>query len=170
MLTLEQEKWIESLSDRIISIVPYDSKTEQLFERVKRKIQNILGPEAIIEHTGASSLGISGQDEIDVSVVANKDEFLDYIQKLETEFGPVRSQYPDRARFEAKEEDKKIDLKIVDANHPNYLMGKVFEEYLRNHTDDLKRYELLKEKCNGMTAKEYNRNKTEFVNEILAKA
>lgn len=170
MLTPDQTKWIDSLSDREIFVVPYDPRTEDLFNKFKERIQRILGSEIVIEHCGASSLGISGQDEIDVSIVTDKDKFADYIPLLEVEFGPIRSQYPDRARFEVKEEGKKIDLKIVDLNHPNYLSGKIFEEYLRNHPDDLERYRVLKEESNGMSVKEYYRRKTEFINDILARA
>ncbi len=171
MLTPEQQKWIDSLSaERIISIVPYDSRTEELFGIVKHKITDLLGPDVVVEHCGASSFGISGQDEIDVSIVANKDKFDEYITKLETIFGEVRSRYPDRARFEVKEQGKKIDLKIIDANHPNYLEGKLFESYLRKNPEDLDRYRVLKEECNNLTVQEYYRRKTELINDILDKA
>jgi len=171
MLTPDQEQWIDSLStERIISIVPYDPKTEELFNKVKNKITDLLGPEVLVEHTGASSLVISGQDEIDVAIVADREKFNEYIPKLETIFGEVRSRYEDRARFEVKEEGKKIDLKIVDASHQNYLEGKLFESYLKDHPEDLDRYRTLKEEGDGLTVKEYYQRKTEFINEILVKA
>ncbi|HEY4512319.1 MAG TPA: GrpB family protein [Candidatus Paceibacterota bacterium] len=170
MLTADQERWVESLSDRLVSIVPYDPRTEELFAKVREKIHALLGSEAIVEHTGASSFGISGQDEIDISIVANKEQFSTYIPKLEKVFGPVRSQYVDRARFEVREDGKKIDLKIIDVDHPNYLEGKAFEQYLKNHPDDLERYRILKEESASLTTREYYRRKIEFINEILAKA
>jgi len=171
MLTPEQQKWIDARSDeKTISIVPYDPKTEELLARVTEKVYSVLGREAVVEHCGASSLGISGQDEIDVSIVAREDQFEDYIAKLETIFGPVRARYPDRARFEVREEGKKIDLKIVDVDHPNYAAGKAFEKYLSSHPTDLERYRILKESLNGATVKEYYRQKIEFINDILTKA
>ena len=171
MLTPDQEQWIDSLStERIIKIVPYDPKTDELFGKVKNKITDLLGPEVLVEHSGASSLGISGQDEIDVAIVADKEKFNEYIPKLETIFGEVRSRYEDRVRFEVKEDGKKIDLKIVDTSHPNYAEEKLFVNYLRNHPEDLGRYQILKEECNGLTVKEYYRRKVNFINEIQAKA
>ncbi len=171
MLTPEQEKWIAGRrTDKNISVVPYDPRTERLFETVKRKIQDVLGHDVLVEHDGASSLGISGQDEIDVSVVTPKAFFAEYIPKLESVFGPVKSAYTDRARFEVKEEGKKIDLKIIDAEHPNYLRSNVFKEYLRTHPEDLERYRILKEQSNGMNVQEYYRVKIEFINDILVKA
>src|SRR3954469_7980379 len=108
MLTPEQEQWIESQAeDKFISVVPYDPRTEELFIKVKEKITTLLGPEVVVEHGGASSLGISGQDEIDVSIVATKDRFDEYVPMLETIFGEVRARYPERARFEVREDGKK---------------------------------------------------------------
>lgn len=167
MITPEQGKWIDSLSDRKISVVPYDPRTDELFAKAKEKIFSILGSEVNVEHCGASSLGISGQDEIDVSIVVEKEKFEEYVPLLEKVFGQVRSRYESRTRFEVKVEGKKIDLKIIDGNHPNYLEGKVFENYLRSHPQDLERYRILKEEADGMTVKEYYRRKTEFINEIL---
>jgi len=169
MLTPEQEKWVASLSDRPIKIIPYDSRVEGLFEQVKEEIYNLLGQGVKVEHVGATSFGISGQDEIDISIVADKEKFSQYISKLKTVFGAVQSNYPDRARFEVKRDGKKIDLKIIDINHQNYLAGKMFEEYLKNYPDELERYRVLKEESNGKTMREYYRRKIEFINEILIK-
>ncbi|MSR88005.1 MAG: hypothetical protein EXS69_02500, partial [Candidatus Zambryskibacteria bacterium] len=90
MLTPEQEKWIDSLSDRIIKIVPYDPMAEELFDIVKEKIFSVLGRDVKVEHGGSTIFGIAGQDEVDVSIVADKEKFAEYIPKLETIFGPVR--------------------------------------------------------------------------------
>lgn len=170
MLTPSQQQWIDSLRDGTITIVPYDERTERLFLQAKARVHNAIGDKVVVEHCGASSLGISGQDEIDVSILANKDTFDEYIPKLEKEFGPVRSRYPDRARFEVREEGKKIDLKIVDVDNENYKDSKIFENYLKNNPEELERYKALKEECNGKTTKEYYTRKTEFINEILEKA
>ena len=170
MLTPEQEKWIESLSsDRKICIVPYDSRTEELFEKVKKKIQSVLGTEVQIEHVGASALEISGQDEIDVQVPVPKNKFPEYISRLETIFGEVRKVYPTRARFEVREAGKKIDFALVDAGHEDWLNHVRFMDHMRSNPTDLEQYRILKEESNGMAVKDYYRKKTEFINEILAK-
>jgi len=91
MLTPEQQAWVESRSDtKTITIVPYDERTEVLFEKVRVKIIDLLETGTLAEHCGASSFGISGQDEIDVSIVATKEQFDDYVYKLEQVFGPAR--------------------------------------------------------------------------------
>jgi GrpB-like predicted nucleotidyltransferase (UPF0157 family) len=169
MLTPEQEIWIESLSsERKISIVPYDTRTEDLFEKVKNKIQNVLGLEIQICHVGASSFGISGQDEIDVQVPVAKEKFSECISLLEGIFGQVRKVYTTRARFEVREDEKKIDFALVDANSEDWLNHVKFQNYMKSHPQDLERYRILKEKSNGMIVKDYYRKKTEFINEILS--
>jgi len=170
MLTPEQEEWVNSLSDRIITVVPYDPRTERLFLSVKKKVQDVLGTDVRVEHCGASSLGISGQDEIDVSIIVSKDRFGEYASKLDGVVGSVASWYPDRVRFELKEEGKKIDLKIIDDTEPSYMEGKIFEGYLRAHPDYLEKYRILKEESNGLTVKEYYRKKKEFINEVNSRA
>ena len=170
MLTPEQEAWINTLSDRIISISPYDPHSQVLFRRVQKKIHSLLGEDVLVEQSGSTIFEIAGQNEVDVVIVVPKNKFPEYIPKLEAVYGPVRSNYPDRARFEVKEDEKKIDLKIVDVHHPNYTEGKVFEDYIKAHPEDVERFRILKEQSNGLTTKEYYRKKIEFINEILAKA
>ncbi len=170
MLTPEQEQWLDSLSDRVVTIVPYDPRAEELFKIVKEKIVAVLGTEAKVEHGGSTLFQMPGQDEIDVAIVADKEMFPEYIEKLEPVFGPVRSLYPDRARFEVKEQGKKIDLKLVDQNHINYIEGKILEDYIMAHPEALERYRVLKEESDGLTLKEYYRRKILFNNDILAKA
>jgi len=170
MITPEQEKWIEGLSDRVISIVPYDPRSEELFESVKRKIESVLGKGVEICHIGSSYLGISGQNEIDVQIPVEKEKFSIYIPLLEKVFGEVRKIYPSRARFEVRESDKKIDLAIVDINSKNWTDNVSFHNYLRSHPLDLEKYRILKEECDGLTTREYYRRKIEFINEILEKA
>jgi hypothetical protein len=66
MLTQEQQKWIEHLSDiDQIVIVPFDITAQEKFEKVREIITSNLGESIPFIHGGATSLGISGQDEID---------------------------------------------------------------------------------------------------------
>jgi GrpB-like predicted nucleotidyltransferase (UPF0157 family) len=151
-----------------VKIVSYDPQTERLFGIIKKKIQDVLGEDVEVEHCGASSFGISGQDEIDVSIVTSHDNFGEYVTKLDAAaVGEVAAWYEERVRFKVNEEGKKIDLKIIDKDHLGYLRGKAFEDYLRSHPEDLERYRVLKEASDGLTTKEYYRRKIEFINEIV---
>jgi GrpB-like predicted nucleotidyltransferase (UPF0157 family) len=169
MLTLDQEKWISHLSDHDhIVIAPFDPSTPQKFEAVKRKIQAVLGPQLNVVHRGATSLGISGQDEIDIYIPVPEDQFEPLIAQLSAAFGTPRSHYPhDRARFVTFEEEKHVDIFLIIETCTSWLNGIKFENYIRYHPETLEQYRLLKEAGHGLSTREYYRRKTEFFNEIL---
>mgnify|MGYP001558410204 FL=1 len=172
MLTLEQEKWIAHLSDENkISIVPFDPTAEEKFQRVKQRIQDAVGKEISVEHRGATSLGISGQDEIDVYIPIPSAKFNLLIEPLKNIFGEPRSLYSlERARFVTEEEGKHVDIFLINAEHDGWKNAIKFETYLRSHSEVLEKYQQLKENGDGLSVREYYRRKTEFINEILSKA
>jgi GrpB-like predicted nucleotidyltransferase (UPF0157 family) len=171
MLTEKQEKWVQHLSDEsIIYIVPFDPSCYDKFESVKSLIQSKLGKQQIVEHRGASSLGISGQDEIDIHIPVPVKDFNNMINPLEELFGPVRGHYPlERARFNTFIDGKKIEIFIVNEESPAWIEGQKFYEHLKNNPETLEQYRILKESLNGLTTREYYRRKLEFMNKILGK-
>lgn len=170
MLTPSQEKWIAHLSDQDqVTIVPFDPSTPQKFETVKRKIQSALGPETRVEHRGATSLGISGQDEIDVYVPVPENQFEALLGPLSEAFGNPRSHYPrERARFVTFEGGKHIDIFLINETSLGWTDGIKFESYLLSHPEALEQYRQLKEAGQGFSTREYYRRKTEFINDILS--
>lgn len=171
MLTAEQEKWIAHLSDSDkIRIVPFDSDAERKFYKVKLKIQRSLSGGIKVEHHGATRLGISGQDEIDVYVPVSPKDFDSLTEPLTKLFGQPRSLYPmERARFVTEEDGKHIDVFLINEESCGWIDGVRFESYLKNHPRDLEAYRKLKEDGGGLSVKEYYRRKIQFINNILIK-
>lgn len=172
MITADQQKWLDHLSeqDRVV-IKPFDPTAAQKFETVRQKILNVLGSDTQVEHRGATSLGISGQDEIDVYIPVPERAFEGLIEILSTAFGKPRSHYPfERARFVLVEAGKHVDIFLINAQGPGWLNGVRFENYLKAHAEALEAYRLLKEAGDGLSVKEYYRRKTEFINTILQRA
>ena len=169
MLTPEQEKWINHLSDQDqITIIAFDASAQQKFEAVKARIQAVLGKNVRVEHRGATHLGISGQDEIDVYIPVAASQFNSLLDPLTVAFGPARSHYPlERARFVTFEAGKHIDIFLINDSSQSWLEGVKFEDYLLSHPTALERYRLLKEEGQGLSTREYYRRKVEFINEIL---
>ncbi len=169
MLSPEQERWIAHLSDtERIKIIPFDPSAQAKFEAVKGKIQAVLGTEQIVEHRGATGLGISGQDEIDIYVPVAEDTFDSLIAPLASIFGAPHSLYPlNRARFVTHEQGKEITIFLINVACDAWLNGVRFENYLKSHPDALEAYRLLKEAGDGLTVREYYRRKVEFINQIL---
>lgn len=172
MLTPEQQKWIDHLSDTDkVKIIPFDPTSEEKFQAVKKKIQAALGKNLKVEHHGASSMGISGQDEIDVYIPVPPDKFDPMVPKLTELFSAPRSLYPlERARFVIIEQGKHVDVFLINDACKGWTDCLIFEDYLKSHQEVLDEYRKLKEDGNGLSTREYYRRKTEFINMILAKA
>lgn len=170
MLTNEQEIWINHLSDTdIVSIVPFDATCETKFLKVKDIVQKILGIQQSVVHCGASSMGISGQDEIDIYVPVPPKDFDLTIGALEGLFGKPRSRYYlKRARFVMKIDEKHVDVFVVNIESTDWLNMIRFQDYLRSNLDALEEYRKLKETASGQSTRQYYRIKIEFINEILA--
>ncbi len=172
MLLPEQEKWIAHLSDQDrITIVPFDPTAQVKFEAVKQKIIAALGSDYRVEHRGATSLGISGQDEIDIYIPVPENEFNALLAPLTSLFGDPHSLYPlNRARFVTQEGGKPVTVFLINTACDAWLRGVKFENYLGSHPDMLDAYRRLKEAGDGLSVREYYRRKTEFINAILSLA
>ncbi len=171
MLTKKQEEWINHLSDEsTIKITPFDPNCEEKFEKVKSIICSKLGKETKVEHRGASSLGISGQDEIDVYVPILQNQFDSHIFTLTELFGKPRSCYPlERARFATDIDGKHVDVFLINEEGDGWVDCVKFENYIRATPEALDEYRKLKESGNGLSVREYYRTKIEFINLVLAK-
>ena len=171
MLTKDQEKWINHLSDDSrIKIIPFDPTSQEKFEKVKLIVQSKLGREMEVVHRGASSLGISGQDEIDVYVPVFEKQFDSYLVSLIELFDKPKSHYPlERARFVTYVDGKHIDVFLINKEGSGWLNSVKFENYLRTNHAVLEEYRILKESGDGLSIREYYRKKIEFYNSILSK-
>ncbi len=170
MLTPEQEKWIAHLSnEEKITIVPWDSATPQIFEKVKERIQKGAGNDIKVFHYGASGLGISGQDEIDVYVPVPPDRFNSLAAVFNGFLGEPGSRYPlKRIRYKIEQDGKRVDVFLSNEDHPDWINLLKFNKYLKDNPQALKAYRILKERGHGLTVREYYRRKLEFINDILS--
>ncbi len=169
MLTPEQEQWVNHLSDETkIKIIPFDPRAENIFNAVATRIYATIGPSTPFHHSGATSLGISGQDEIDTYIPISIENFGEYILKLTELFGQAKKIYPeDRAHFITNQDGKHVDIYLINKDAPSWTNGVIFHDYLKSHPEALERYRILKEDGSGLSVREYYRQKTEFINEIL---
>lgn len=172
MITPEQEKWLSHLNDsNSIEIFSFDTTTGEKFEKVKKQIQKALGDDIAVEHRGATGLGISGQDEIDIYIPALPENWDSFIFSLTKLFGEPRSHYVlERARFVTTVDEKHVDVFLINSEHSGWLNLLKFEKYLKENPEELKVYENLKESLAGLSTQAYYRKKIEYINDILSKA
>ncbi len=171
MLTSEQEKRIAHLSEEDeIKISPFDPSAEEKIQRVRERIRE--GVKDIrVEHCGATSLWISGQDEIDIYLPVAPEVFDCLIGPLTKMFGRSRSLYPlERARFVTEQDGKHVDVFLINQDHAGWINGVIFRDYLKSHPRALEEYRKIKEEGDGMSVRGYYRMKMEFINDILSKA
>lgn len=169
-LTAKQKQWIEHLSNESkITIVPFDTNAEKIFQSVKKIIQKNTDIQEVA-HGGATALKISGQDEIDIFVPILNNQFKQYTKELSKLFGNPKSIYKEeRVRFTFKKQNKRIDVFLVNKRKSNWKNHIIFETYLKTHPKELLRYKRLKEQGSGLSTREYYREKIEYINAILKK-
>jgi GrpB-like predicted nucleotidyltransferase (UPF0157 family) len=167
MISKEQEKWISHLGDEKIKIVPYNPETKIVFEKVKKEVRDILG-EVEVAHHGATSLGISGQGEVDLFIPVPEKCFDYYLKKLIGYFGEPGSIYPlERVRFVKYIDNVKVEIMLVNKERDGWKNSLKFKNCLEQHPKILDEYRKLKEDASGLTIQEYYRRKTEFFNKIF---
>jgi GrpB-like predicted nucleotidyltransferase (UPF0157 family) len=169
MLRPKQKKWLAHLSDdNHTTIIPWDPRSPQIFEAVKNKIRDTLGENVNVKHCGATALGISGQDEIDIYVPVPPARFDQLLVLLTQTFGPPKSCYPqERARFDTDHSGKNVDVFLINQECRGWTDGVKFETYLKTHPEALEAYRQLKESGNGLSTRAYYTQKIEFINDIL---
>ncbi|MFA5130025.1 MAG: GrpB family protein [Patescibacteria group bacterium] len=169
MLTQEQENWLAQLNDNdVVQILPFDINCHKIFENVKQEIQTKLGKNLKVEHHGASSFEISGQNEIDVYIPVSAHDFDEIVFKVQSIIGAPRSLGKDkRARFRMDIGGKKIDLFVANEEHEEWKKHMEFKTYLLENSKALEEYKKLKENNAGKSTREYYRAKMEFINSIL---
>lgn len=167
MLTRSQIKWLSHLSDADkVRIFPHNPKSEELFERQKIEIQNILGLDVEVVHRGSTSLGISGQSEVDVYIPVSLDWFDKMLDELKKVWGEPGSYYPkERARFNRYQDGIKMEVFLINQDCKGWIQGIAFESYLKSHPKVLEKYRKLKEEGDGLSGREYYRRKLEFFND-----
>jgi GrpB-like predicted nucleotidyltransferase (UPF0157 family) len=171
MITAAQKRWLSHLrNDDAVKIYPPDPLASAKFEKIKKKIRLILGKDAKIELCGATSLGISGQGELDINIPVPPDKFYFALKKLKAVFGIPGSVYKlKRARFVTYAKKTKSEIILVNQRSSDWSNCQKFENYLKTHPAALMAYERLKEAAAGLNTREYYRKKIEFINEILVK-
>lgn len=168
MLTPEQQKWLDHLSDTDkIIIIPYNPKTKDVFKIIKAELRSVLG-EVRISHRGSTALGISGQGEIDLYIPVNKKDFDNYVVRLAKYLGEPGSLYAfKRARFVKYVENIKIEIFVINKNDKGWKDSVKFEKYLKNNKTALAEYEKLKSEADGLSLRKYYTQKIIFINKIL---
>ncbi|MFA6428863.1 MAG: GrpB family protein [Candidatus Buchananbacteria bacterium] len=172
MITIEQQQWLDHLNDTDkVLVVPWDPTCENKFLKIKKQIQTLLGDQQAVKHRGASSLKISGQDEIDIYIPVLQERYNKVVDCISGLYGAPRSNYAlKRARFVTEVEGKHIDVFVINEDDKGWEDSEIFYNFLLAHPETLENYQKLKEEAAGKSTRAYYTVKTEFINGIVSKA
>lgn len=170
MLTESQEKFLQTIPDsKITEIKPWDKKANdtalQLIEKIKVAV-----PELEIFYGGALALGIAGQNDIDITIKCPLANFEKSLPILENILGKPSKVSKRNIRWEPIYINGcETEVYMTDPNSPELQEQMRTFEILKNDKELRIAYEKLKQECNGIPYREYQRKKYEFYNKLLDK-
>ena len=167
MLSPDEQNYLDHLlpekAEEIIVIKPYDPGLENIANDVIQEIHATI-PDANIRFMGASELGISGQNDIDVYVLGSSGRLGGWILKLNELFGEQI-----KGKWQFNRDGFEISIYAADPESPTQKKQIEVFEKLKGNKSILKDYEKLKESMNGKTYKDYQIAKYEFYHALLNK-
>jgi GrpB-like predicted nucleotidyltransferase (UPF0157 family) len=169
MLTNDEKDFLSKIpADRKIRIFPFDPKVTRIAEDIIKSINNTY-PNLEVKHMGASALGISGQNDVDIYAFSDPSGFDKYLPGLIKLFGEPLHRHETFCEWKFKKDGFDIEFYLTKKDSETMQKQiKVFE-ILKNNKDPLKEYENLKASMNGKSFKEYQEKKYEFYHKILDK-
>lgn len=169
MLNSDELDYLNKISPtKMVDIKPFKDEIKQIVNEITKRIKKVT-PKLTILHMGASALQISGQNDIDLYILASKVKFNSHLSKLIKEFGNPKNRKIDSIAWKFNMKGYEVEMYLTDPNSkPMQRQIKVFE-ILKGNKTYLKEYEKLKEKMNGKSFREYQEKKYIFYHKILDK-
>ena len=169
MLTKDEEDFLNKIpGDRKAHVYQFDPKAVKIAEELIRSINNIY-PHLEVKHMGASALGISGQNDIDIYAFSDPKDFDKYLPGLIKLIGEPLHSHKTFIEWKFKMGNFDIEFYLTTKNSKTMKKQIAVFETLKNSKDLLKEYEKLKVSMNGKSFKEYQEKKYEFYHRILSK-
>jgi len=166
LLTSDQKKYLKKIpiSEKVVFFA-YDPKTPEIVREIIFKIKNAI-PGAKVYFMSASALGISGQGDIDISVLTSTKNYPKYLRKLKNLYGePI----PETSVIEWKFTKNKHEISIYLDDPEKTSIQKQIKVFnlLKKNKPLLEEYQRIKAKASNLSLREYQKAKYEFYNRIL---
>lgn len=145
MLTPNQERYLLTIpEDKVISVKLFDPKVQDTANEIIYNIKEIL-PEAEILFLGASALGIAGQNDIDMTILANG-KFEEFSKVLKQLFGEPKKPNPALIKWEFIQNGFEVELYLNDKMSPNLQEQIDTFNILKNSPELRNEYEKIEQK------------------------
>ncbi len=169
MLTKDELDYLSKIpKNQNVFIQPFDPKAKEVGDIVVSKVKKAL-PGLEVLFMGATALGIAGQNDIDIYILARPKDFSKYLPTLEKLFGKPKNIHKTFIEWSFTENSHQVEFYLTDLNAPSMQRQiKVFNT-LRTNPRLLLEYEDLKLSFDRKSLRAYQRVKYEFYNKILTK-
>lgn len=168
MLNEAQEKYLVTIpEEKRVTIHPLNPKLENTANEIITQAQALV-PSLKVLHMGASGLGISGQGDLDIYLLAPAADFARHLPQIVQAFGLPKSQGQTSVAWEFERNGFPVELYLTDPDSPAMRDQIRIYEILRDNDGLRKDYEALKQKFDGLPFRDYQRAKYEFYNRLLA--
>ncbi len=166
MLKQNQISYLKTVpKDRITHVVDFDSKTQSTAQEIISEVQNLL-PFVKIYYIGSSALGIAGENDLDITVMA-ENSFDDSLRLLGEKYGTPEHENLTYVKWEFDRNGFPVELHLGAFMTPDLQEQLDTQKILENSSDLRLEYEQIKRACNGLPWVEYLTKKYEFWNRIL---
>jgi len=163
MLTQKEKNYLEKINpNKKVSVKRFDPKAKEIGELIISKLKEKF-PTLKILFMSATALGIAGQNDIDIYVLANPKDFNIYLPSLEKLFGKPKNMHKTFIEWKFAKSGYPVELYLT---KPPKKQIKVFE-ILKSNRKLLKEYESLKLKFDCKSFRDYQKAKYEFYHKIL---
>ena len=138
MLTKDELDFLNKIpADKNVHICPFNPKVADVVETLIQSIHNI-DHDLEIKHMGASALGISGQNDLDVYAFSDPSDFKKYLPDLMNLFGKPLHKHETFVEWKLKKEGFDIEFYLTSPDSETMKKQiKVFE-ILKKHLSEKK--------------------------------
>ena len=165
MLTEGQKNYLAKLpperAEDIITVHPYNPQTKEIANEVIEQIKGVV-PDADARFMGASALGISGQNDVDIYIICPPEMKEIYLSKL----SPVFVEHV-KNKWQWFKDGVEVSVYLSDPSDYKFQEQLKIFDILKTNPEVLKKYKLLKESVSGKTYRDYQIAKYEFYNKEL---
>ena len=163
-----------------VAVVPYDPAWPSLYEQVAARVRAALGDLALdVEHVGSTSVpGLAAKPVIDVDLtVADSSDEASYLGRLEAAGFRLVVREPSWHQHRAlTHPEPRTNLHVFSPGCPEVVRHRLFRDWLREHPDDLVRYQDAKlgaaraATAAGEHVMDYNGRKQPVIRDIYDRA
>lgn len=161
-----------------VVVLPYDDAWESAFEEIKREIEAEIGDLILgIEHIGSTSVkGLSAKPCIDIDVIIKDYSVFNEIVRKLGEIGYIHEGnlgIMDREAFKYSNKPHLMIHHLYVCPHYSKELHRhiTFRNFLRNNTEAVKKYSLIKEKAAELfpdDIEKYIEHKTPCIDELYS--